>query len=128
MRTIIAGSRTIEDYGRVADAVAESGFVIDQVVSGGARGVDELGERWAEEHGVAVVRYEPQWDEHGRAAGPKRNARMTRNADALVAVWDGRSRGTRDMLRKAHRRGLRIHLARIDDAQPWTNAPAGLVL
>lgn len=126
MRVIIAGTRSIEDYARVSSAVADSEFVVDEVVSGAARGVDELGERWAQERGLPVVQFPAQWEKHGKAAGPKRNARMARYADALIAVWDGESSGTRDMLRKAYRRGLCIHLVHAADGQTWTNAPAEL--
>jgi len=120
MKVIIAGSRTIEDYDRVAEAMAASGYDPTEVVSGGARGVDELGEKWARRHDLPVTQMPADWEEHGKAAGPKRNARMADYADALVAVWDGRSPGTRDMLRKAHARDLPIYLARTDDAPDWT--------
>jgi hypothetical protein len=123
MRVINAGTRSIEDYGRVAGAVDASGYDVSEVVSGTARGVDELGERWPRAHDVPVTRMPADWDTHGKAAGPKRNARMARAADALVAVWDGESSGTRDMLRQAYRRGLPIYLARTDGAADWTHEP-----
>ena len=60
MKTIIAGSRDLTDYNLVKLAVEESGFEIAEVVSGGARGVDRLGERWAKEHGVPIKRFIPE--------------------------------------------------------------------
>lgn len=122
MKVIIAGSRTIEEYDLVAEAMVASGYEPTEVVSGGARGVDELGEEWARRHDVPVTQMPAGWDEHGKAAGPKRNARMADYANAVLAVWDGRSPGTRDMLRKAHAHGLPIYLVRTDNAPDWTTS------
>jgi len=110
MKTIIAGSRGITDYQLVAAAVAESGFDVTVVVSGGAKGVDSLGERWALEHGVPVERVLPDWRRYGRGAGLVRNAEMIDGADALVALWDGASRGTAHVIRMARKRGLSVHV------------------
>lgn len=91
MRTIIAGSRGITEYGIVALAVALSGFEITEVVSGRAAGVDRLGELWAALNGVPIA-YFPvttaMWNLEGKRAGH----------NALVAVWDGRSAGTKSMI------------------------------
>lgn len=59
MRVIIAGSRSITDQSIVDKAVEESGFKIDVVISGGARGVDSLGEDWASRNGKQVDRFLP---------------------------------------------------------------------
>lgn len=101
MRVIVAGSRGITEYGIVALAIALSGFEITEVVSGRALDVDRLGERWAALNGVPVA-YFPvtpeMWRIEGKRAGPNRNRRMQQYGDALVAVWDGRSRGTKSMI------------------------------
>lgn len=108
MKTIIAGSRSITDYETVKQAVISSRFEITEVVSGTARGVDALGERWAIENGIPLKRFPANWSAHGKAAGPMRNQVMADYADALVLVWDGRSRGSADMLARAVRGGLKI--------------------
>lgn len=106
MKTIIAGSREIEDYQHVLDAVRLSGFVITEVISGHARGVDTLGERWAKEHSTPVQLCHAAWGRYGRfAAGHLRNADMAQIADALIAVWDGKSPGTKNMIDQMIRRG-----------------------
>lgn len=110
MRTIIAGSRDCIDMGALLEAIGECGWLPTLVVCGGARGADELGKRWANEHGVPVELYLPDWNVHGRAAGPIRNAEMAANAEALIALWDGRSRGTRHMIDTARRKGLRVYV------------------
>jgi hypothetical protein len=112
MRTIIAGSRSITDLSVVREAVASSGFRVTEVVSGGARGVDRLGERLASMLGVPCRVFPADWDAHGRSAGVIRNREMAEYANALVAVWDGRSRGTANMISQARRMGLKVYVHR----------------
>jgi hypothetical protein len=109
MRTIIAGSRTIGDIRLIDLAVDESGFTITRVISGCAMGVDALGEQWAEVRGVPISKFPADW-ELGRGAGFQRNCQMAINADALIAVWDGRSKGTAHMIIEAHRKGLKVYV------------------
>jgi hypothetical protein len=108
VRVIIAGSRGIHDYAKVCDAVRRSGFPISRVVSGMAGGVDTLAVRYAAEQGLPCDRFPAEWGKWGRSAGYKRNVQMSRNADALIAVWDGKSPGTRHMIEVARARGLRV--------------------
>jgi hypothetical protein len=110
MRTIIAGSRSITDYATVERAVRLSGIEITEVISGKARGPDLLGERWAKEHDVPVNSKPANWNKYGPSAGPIRNREMAEEADALVAVWDGVSKGTKDMIKVAKQKGLKVHI------------------
>lgn len=80
------------------------------VISGTASGVDTLGERWAKENDIPVFRCPADWNKHGKRAGYLRNVEMAQGADALVAVWDGESRGTRHMIDIARRMSLRIYV------------------
>ena len=98
MKVIIAGSRGITDYLRVKEAVTFSGFHVSSVVSGAAKGVDKLGELWAEEHNVPCIKMPADWDTHGRSAGYKRNQDMADVADACVVVYDGVSKGSKHMI------------------------------
>lgn len=99
MKVIIAGSRTISRYELVSHAVYESGFQVDEVVSGHApEGVDMLGEQWAVIHKVKAKVFPANWRDHGKRAGIYRNAQMAEYADALIAVWDGQSPGTDNMI------------------------------
>lgn len=115
MKTIIAGSRIINDRGEVGKALIKCGFMlkITEIVSGGAKGVDRLGESFAVELEVKVKQFLADWDTHGKIAGFIRNQEMANYADALIAVWDGESRGTYDMIHKAEQRGLRIYVHKI---------------
>ena len=109
MRVIIAGSRGISDYQVVKKVIESSGFDITEVVSGACKGVDKLGERWAEENGIEIKRFYADWS-IGKSAGPIRNQLMTQYADALIAVWDGSSRGTKDVIDKAKKEGLEVRV------------------
>lgn len=112
MRCIIAGSRSITDPSDVDDAIRSSGWFekIETVLSGTARGVDRMGERWAENHVRHVERWPADWNRHGKSAGFLRNQDMAANADALIAVWDGKSRGTSHMVGVAYQAGLYVYV------------------
>jgi hypothetical protein len=111
MRVIIAGSRAINDYAKVCHAVQRSGFPISRVLSGMAGGVDSLGIRYAAEKGLPCDRFPAEWSKWGRRAGYRRNTQMAQHADALIAVWDGRSPGTKHMIEVAKARGLPVFVA-----------------
>lgn len=117
MRVIVAGSRSVTDYAVVRQAIIDSGFSMTKLVSGGARGVDRLGERFAQERGIEVLRFDAQWTTRKRAAGPIRNERMGRAAEALVAIWDGLSPGTLHMIDVAKRRRLRLFVRNLMTGQ-----------
>ena len=109
-RIIIAGSRDFENYEVVNEVVkTKAAAVIKaikekepeakiEIVSGGARGVDSLGERFAREYGYKLWRFPADWNAYGRAAGPIRNRQMLEFAmerkPVLIAFWNGVSRGT----------------------------------
>ena len=114
MRVIVAGGRDFSDYAKLSGSLDMllSGVEVSCIVSGCARGADLLGERYAEERGYAVVRYPADWGLYGRSAGPVRNRVMAANADALVAFWDGESRGTADMISVARAGGLGVRVVR----------------
>lgn len=117
MRMIIAGSRTIDgeaDYQRLKTAVMKFPKP-DEIVSGGAKGADRLGERLAAEFGIPVKQFIPDWDGKGKAAGFLRNGDMAvyasdHEGSVLVALWDGHSRGTQQMIEVAKNYGLQVEV------------------
>lgn len=117
MTVIIAGCRHITDPEVVATAIALSGFTISEVVSGEAPGVDTEGGNWGHRHGIPVKGFPADWVKFRRAAGPLRNEEMAKYAaereGGLIAVWDGKSRGTRDMIFRAQHKGLKVFVHRI---------------
>jgi hypothetical protein len=111
MKTIVAGSRSITEYEVVARAIDLAPWPITEVVSGKAPGVDRLGERWAFENFVPVKLFPAHWGSgttYNRRAGFLRNEEMAEYAEALVAVWDQQSSGTRHMIKIAVARKLRV--------------------
>jgi hypothetical protein len=109
VKVIIAGSRTIKDYLLVKSAVIESGFIISKVIEGGAKGVDRLGRLWAVRNGRPFITYNADWELYGRrSAGSIRNNKMAKVGNALIAVWDGQSTGTKNMIELAIANGLRV--------------------
>lgn len=110
MRTIIAGSRTVTEYHHVEQAVRDCGWYPSVVISGTARGADKLGEEWARENGVPVERFPADWNKYGKRAGYVRNEWMAEEADSLIVLWDGKSKGTAHMIEIANRYGLDIYI------------------
>ena len=82
----------------VKEAVLASEFVVTEVVSGGAGGPDRAGEKWAQQNSIPISVFKANW-RLGRGAGIALNAEMAANADALIALYDGKSKGTLDMIR-----------------------------
>jgi hypothetical protein len=113
MRTIIAGSRTATNYDDLLRAIQAAPWKPTLVISGAARGADALGERWACENAVLLLRVPAEWDTHGRRAGYLRNLEMAKQAQALIALWDGSSRGTAHMIETARSNRLPVFVWRI---------------
>jgi len=125
MKVIIAGCRWIENYDIVCEAIEDSGFTVTEVVSGTANGVDTLGENWAEAHDIPIKHFPANWKnlkvkgavirknrygKYNAAAGHVRNEQMAEYGDALVAIWDQKSRGTANMIELARKHGLKVHI------------------
>ena len=91
--------------------VLHRGPAITQIFSGGATGADAAGEQFAEKYGIRLVVMPADWKTHGKKAGPIRNGEMADACEAAIGFWDGRSRGTRDMIHKLEWR-QRPHLVR----------------
>ena len=122
VRIIIAGSRDFNDYELLKksaiEIITKKTMLPDltRIVSGGARGADTLGERFANEMGLEISRFIPDWDGLGKRAGYVRNAEMAKfaveddNDGMLIAFWDGKSRGTKHMIDLAKKYGLEVHV------------------
>jgi YspA, cpYpsA-related SLOG family len=108
MKVIVAGTRTIDDYRLVAGAIDLFPYEIKEIVSGCAKGVDSLGEEFASNHNILVKSFPADWNLYGKSAGPIRNKKMAEYADGLVLVWDGKSKGSANMLEEAKKKNLII--------------------
>lgn len=98
MKVIIAGGRDFNNYEMVKETMKELNIIVTEIVCGGARGADTLGYGWAKENNIPVKMFPAEWDIYGNSAGMIRNHEMGDYADYLVAFWDGKSRGTADMI------------------------------
>lgn len=112
-RVIVAGSRHYQDFERVKKDLdyllsRKAREETIEIVSGGCRGADALGERYAREKGYSLAVFPADWDKFGKIAGPIRNHHMALYADALVAYLAPGSRGTSSMIEEARRAGLRV--------------------
>lgn len=109
LKVIVAGSRTWDDWETMESILDAWKPRIKEIVSGNARGADEMGEWWASKNEVQLKVVPANWSRHGRAAGHIRNKEMAEYADGLILFWDGKSPGSRNMLNLAKQRRLVIH-------------------
>jgi hypothetical protein len=113
MKVIIAGGRNFENYTLLklkCNAILNEVKDEIQIVSGGAKGADKLGERYAREKGYICKIFEADWDKNGKAAGFIRNEEMAKYSDSLIAFWDGYSKGTKNMIDNAGKYKLKIRI------------------
>lgn len=118
MKIIIAGSRDISrsDFSDIMFSDTPQKIIYEypgneiEIVSGHAKGVDTFGEEWARRNELPIKTFPADWAKYGKSAGPLRNGQMADYADMLIAIWDGKSRGTRDMINKMLDRGKETHV------------------
>ena len=125
MRTIVAGSRKGINYDDVRQAMQDAPWLITTILSGKAQGADELGEQVANHFNIPVDSYPADWADidapdavikknqygfYNAIAGHQRNEKMAENGEALILIWDGKSTGSADMLKRARRHDLRIYV------------------
>ena len=105
MKVIVSGTRDLPDAAerleRVMAYVRERyGVIPTRIIHGASGNVDWAADAWAKARGLGVTKYLADWTKYGKAAGPIRNGHMADDGDYLVALWDGKSRGTGDMMRR----------------------------
>ena len=113
-KVVLAGGRDFNDYDLLKlklDFLLQNKTDVE-IVSGAARGADSLGERYAKEKGYSIHTKPADWDNYGKSAGYRRNAEMAQYGDALVAFWDGKSKGTKHMIDLAEKHGLLIKVVK----------------
>lgn len=114
IRIIVAGSRTLTNHRLVEDFLLNFAMNIGVklsevvIVSGGAKGVDSLGEAIARRHGIELKIFNANWNKYGKSAGPIRNKDMAEYSTHLLLIWDGKSKGSANMKKQAERFNLPI--------------------
>lgn len=91
MKVAVIGSRGISDV-NIGEYIPKE---TTEIVSGGARGVDTLARNYAEQNGLKLTEFLPNYDKFGRSAPLKRNIQIIEYADTVIAFWDGKSHGTK---------------------------------
>ena len=114
-KVVVAGGRDFTNYNLLKKKVDN---ILSQkklthkilILSGKSIGADCLGEIYALENNLEILSYPADWDKFGKKAGVKRNAEMINDADALIAFWNGNSRGTKYMIDIATKKGKMIRV------------------
>jgi len=116
MKLIIAGSRTLSSDSLVHAAITLHNInqgEIEEVVSGCAKGIDTSGAEYAANVGKIVKSMPADWNKHGRSAGYIRNSEMANYGDALLAIWDGHSKGTQNMISEMEKLGKPVYIMEV---------------
>lgn len=109
-KVVVAGGRTFTDLPRMEEVLLHLFRDKDLrdivIISGTARGADQTGEQFAHKYAMELWKFPADWDTYGKGAGHIRNAEMRDNADAVVVFWDGKSRGSKNMIDISKKKGL----------------------
>lgn len=110
MKIGVVGSRGFPHIELVGIRLFQCGFSFpdETIVTGGAKGVDEEAERFGQRYNLDVIVFEPDWDKHGKSAGPIRNQKIVDEVEQIFAFWDGESNGTKDVIKKAMDAGVPV--------------------
>lgn len=116
MKVAVVGSRNIDSYSLVKEEldIIFNNMNVGTIISGGAKGVDSLAERYARENKIPFIEILPDWRKHGIQAGVIRNTEIVDKCDVLVAFWDGSSKGTLDSINKATKKGKKVFIFKIN--------------
>ena len=106
MKVAIIGSRGM----RVDDFWPFIPADTDEIVSGGARGIDTCARQFAIKNGLKLTEFLPEYEKYAKGAPLKRNDMIIDYADLVVAFWDGESRGTEYVIKRCKKVGREIKI------------------
>ena len=104
MKTAIIGSRGIKGI----DLTEYIPCGTDEILSGGAKGVDTLARDYALSHKIKFTEFLPEYKIYGRVAPLKRNIKIIENADVVIALWDGKSHETKYVIENCKKRNVPV--------------------
>jgi len=105
MKLAVVGSRNIIDEEMVFNSINSTIKDIQTpitIVSGGAKSVDSIAAKWAKTNDVPLIEFKADWSKFGKAAGIIRNKDIIKNCDTVLAIWDGKSKGTQNSIKLGH--------------------------
>lgn len=111
MKILVCGGRSYSDRAYVYETLDKfhKTFKVTFLIQGGATGADLLAKDWADERDLPCQTYKADWNKYGRAAGPRRNARMIKeNTDLGAVIAFPGNTGTEDMIDKAKKAGIQV--------------------
>ena len=121
---MVCGSRSIKDKKwifRCIEAYLKKENISDfSLIEGGANGVDQIAREWAMVRNIPVIEAKPEWNKYGIAAGIIRNHKMIEQADYVLILWDGASRGTKSDIDFAIKLGKKYKIEYYKTSQPNT--------
>ena len=109
MKLLIVGSRSITDFD-LSPYISDD---VDMIISGGANGIDTVAEQYADGHRISKIIIRPRYELYGRGAPLKRNQEMVDMADAVLVIWDGKSKGTQFTMNYAKKVGKQVTVIQI---------------
>lgn len=114
MKVIVAGTRTFNNYQLLKETLDNLDIEITEIVCGEAPGADRLGKFYAQQYHIPIASFPADWSTYKHSAGPRRNQQMAEYGDYLVAFWNGKSPGTRDMIHRMEQIGKHGKVVRYD--------------
>ena len=111
MKVAVIGSRelTIDDLGKYLPEDTT------EIVSGGAKGIDNCSKEYALAHNIKLTEFLPEYKKFGRAAPLKRNLQIIEYSDIVLAFWDGKSKGTKYVIDSCQKMGVEIKVYLINE-------------
>lgn len=113
---IVAGSRSWTNKALMVEKIREfyKQYTVGKpelcIISGTARGADQLGAEIAKDNALHLIECPATWQRKdgttNKAAGYQRNERMAKIADGAIVFWDGQSKGSVHMVNLAIGEGL----------------------
>ncbi len=110
MKIAVIGSRNI-----VAADIGKYAAGADEIVSGGAVGIDTCAKEYAEANGLKLTVFLPEYERYGRAAPIVRNKQIVDYADKIFAFWDGKSKGTLSVIKYAEKVGKNCEIIKVQE-------------
>ena len=124
MKLAIVGSRTLNQkqvLQVIEQVIQKSNSTITTVVTGGANGVDSIAEYYARANKLNVEVYYPLYKKYGKRAPLIRNNEIVKNCDAVLAIWDGVSKGTAYTINKAKRENKKVMVVSLKAAKEYSD-------